>query len=201
MKRFSKRARWCCCSGCAVVLLVPLILVGLLITPPPRPRPLSPTERAEAVRKAEAVREQVKTLAKDVTAGRRRDFQMQIGEAEVNELLQNDADIRQMVQQLRLQDPYVVIDEGVVRLTATRNVGGADVASTLSVNPRLDSDGRISVTVESAQVGRLRLPDNVTQRFAERLARELTLKVNEGKVRLRSVRVQPGQILVEGSTR
>lgn len=201
MKKFSKRARWCCCSGCAVLILIPLTFVTLLLMPPPRPRPLSAPERAAAAKRAEAVKREVKAIAKDAKEGRRRDFRLEIGEAEVNELIQNDTDVQQILVRLQLEDPYVVMDTGSIRLTATRNVSGVNAVSTVEVSPSVDSDGHIRVSVEGAQIGRLQLPDAMTRRYANRVARDLALKANEGKVKVRTVRVEPGQIVIEGSTK
>jgi hypothetical protein len=200
MNRPSRRMRWCCCS-LFVLTLVPAALLVLVMIPPPRPRPLSAAKRAEVEKRVEVVKQQVKSLAEDAKQGRPRDFELVVEEAELNELLLTDPDVRRMLQQVQVSEPYVVVEDGRIRLTVTRDVGGVDVASTVTVHPRIGPDGRVAVSVESAQLGRLKMPDAITQRFADRLARDIARNVNEGRVRLRTVRVETGRIVVAGATR
>lgn len=162
---------------------------------------MAPARRAEAVRKAESVKQQVKAVAKDIREGRRRDFEITIGEDELNELLQEDTEIQKSIAQLDVRDPYATIGEDAISFTCVRNVGGVDVTPTITLAPKVSAGGKVSASVESAQLGRLQLPDRLTRKFAERVAAEISQKVNKSGMRLRTLHVAQGQIVAAGSTR
>ena len=201
MKSFNKRARIGCCAGCSVILAAFALLALLVILPPPRPRPLSPTERAAAQRNAASIKTQITTLAADAKEGKQRDFDITIGESEINELLTSDAEVQKALQTLEVADPFVVIENSRIRVTVTRAAVGVYVASTLTLRPYLNAEQKIAIEVESAQLGRLHVPDTLTRRLANRMAREVTEKVNGQRVRMKSLQVEPGKILISGSIR
>jgi uncharacterized protein YpmS len=162
---------------------------------------MTSARRAEAVRKAESVKQQVKAVAKDMREGRRRDFEITIGEDEINELLQEDPEIQKTIARLDVRDPYASIGEDAISLTCVRSVGGVDVTPTITLAPTVSSSGNVSVSVESAQLGRLNLPDRLTRKFADRVAAEISQKINKSGMRLKTLRIAQGQIVAEGSTR
>jgi uncharacterized protein YpmS len=191
-----------CCCGCgALFLVVALIFVVLLLTPPPGPPPMTPVQKARAEAHVAAAKEEIEQVKKAHVAGKRRPFTLTMTEQDINTFIKMDAHIQELLQRAKIEDAYVRIEDGRLRATATRSVGGAPVTGTVGLRPGVGSDGQIRLHVVSVNVGRLGLPASGSRYLDDDFVTSLARKGFDSSVKLDSVTVQNDAVVLSGDAK
>ncbi len=196
-----KIRRACCCSGCSLALLILAIPTYLFLTPPKPPPPLPPAERAKVDARVTEVRNQVKQITRDASAGKRPAFTLTLREAEINRLLETDDRIQRLMHGKQVSKAWVRIVDGRIRATAIRSAG-TPASFTVNVAPEVSADHTLSFRIEGVDVGRLGMPNVDTFRAAAQKAVSL---LNDKSMipdaKFDAVKVEDGSITLTGKSK
>ena len=107
------------------------------------------------------------------------------------------ADVPASYGAFTLSDPAVAVETGTLRLTAQARVGPVGGLLLVSGRP-IVSDGRAAITLETATVAGVALPDQLRSQIATSIEQSIASLV-PAKLRLTSVMARPGVLTVQAT--
>ena len=125
---------------------------------------------------------------------------MAFTEAEVNRLLETDERLLAEMRRRGIDRAWVTITPG--RIKATAMLTGAPSSLSLMAVPRLNSEGRLQVDLGDVGIGQLGVPSvGRIRRVTERAMALIKEKAEIKDVRLESISVGKGEVVVLGSAK
>jgi hypothetical protein len=201
--RSGSRRRWrlVCCSGCALIGVVSLILLWLLLSSPPAPPPPSPAEQQRLEQRIESLRKEVAAIEKDAREGRSRTFQLILTEEEINSFLLSDRESRRALERHRIERAFVRIESGRIYATASRRVNGVLLSVTAVIVPFMRDERSLDARVEQVDVGRLSVPEATVRGLINEIIAAFRAQNLESGARFQSLEIADRKITVTGVTR
>jgi hypothetical protein len=102
-----------------------------------------------------------------------------------------------------LDQPQVFLRDGEIRVYGIAALGPFEAGTLLSIQPILDSEGRIAFEVTSAEFGPLPAPKSLMEGLSELLTEAFTGKLGSlaTGIRITSLAIAEGQVAIAGTLR
>ena len=188
------RALKACGVGCAVLVLLALIVflaIRAKLTSPPRLPPLSTPVASTA---APSVEQQLKAIQEAAKSGRRQAVELRVSEAELNRVAQEQAAGSKELSNLQVR---LTGDQMTVSATVQTGSVLGTVPLTATGRPTV-TDGRLRFVADSVQAGTMKLPPDALQQRLDQAFGSFDL-AKEG-VQVTGVRIANGELTLSGTT-
>jgi len=184
-----------------VLLILILIPLYLIFTPPAPPAPLSKDEEAKVDASLAEKRVVLKQIARNRSEGKKEPFTLVLREAEINRLLETDQRLQDAMHSRQVSKAWVRISNGRVHATAIRN-GDGPSSLTVNVIPEIGPNNALAFKIEGVDLGRLGVPtiDSI-QRVAQKAISLLNDKSMIPEATFDSVKAEDGAITLSGKSK
>jgi uncharacterized protein YpmS len=162
---------------------------------------MTPDEQARAEAHVAEIKQELEQVKAAHKAGERHPIKLAMTEQDINTFIKMDPHIQDLLRRARIEIAYVRIQDGRLRATATRSVGGAPVAGTVGLEPSLGPDGHLRLHVTSVNVGRLGLPATGSRYLDDDFITSLAQKGLDPSLKLYDVRVEGDSVVLSGDAR
>lgn len=194
------RRRRSCCLGCLLLPILALVTAWWLLRPVPPPPPLTPQQAAEVERSILRTRQKLEDLAHKTERGEHQEFELEVTEAEMNQLLKTDNRARQAMQSHQIEDAWVKVEPGRMLTTVKRLTPAGSVTITAIGRAVISEQGELGAQVDSIQMGRIGIPlAKLKDRMQNALSR-VNSRLLSAKVRLTSIVMESGKVVIRGRT-
>jgi hypothetical protein len=166
----------------------------------PPPPPLTPQQAAEVERSILRTRQKLEDLAHKTERGEHQEFELEVTEAEMNQLLKTDNRARQAMQSHQIEDAWVKVEPGRMLTTVKRLTPAGSVTITAIGRAVISEQGELGAQVDSIQMGRIGIPlAKLKDRMQNALSR-VNSRLLSAKVRLTSIVMESGKVVIRGRT-